>query len=280
MTAPAFTLRAPAKINLFLHITGRRDDGYHTLQSLLTFADVGDELEFIAADDFSLTVQGPFAEGLSAGPDNLVCKAAQQLAAAYHVPLRGRIVLTKNLPVAAGIGGGSSDAAAALKGLMKLWDVQPPLQELLLIAQKLGADVPACLVARSVFAERTGEHLTPAAAPHLHLVLANPGIATPTAAVFRNLSGFSRPEDRQPLYTLEDIRLRHNDLTAPAEQVTPAIIDVLVALGKTEGCLLHRLSGSGATCFGVYGSAVQAQAAAQALRARQPAWWVVAAQTV
>lgn len=280
MTAPAFTLRAPAKINLFLHITGRRDDGYHTLQSLLTFADVGDELEFIAADDFSFTVQGPFAEGLSTGPDNLVCKAAQQLAAAYHVPLRGRIVLTKNLPVAAGIGGGSSDAAAALKGLMKLWDVRPPLQELFLIAQKLGADVPACLVARSVFAEGIGEHLTPAAAPHLHLVLANPGIATPTAAVFRNLSGFSRPEDRQSLYTLEDIRLRHNDLTAPAEQVTPAIIDVLVALGKTEGCLLHRLSGSGATCFGVYGSAVQAQAAAQALRARHPAWWVVAAQTV
>lgn len=279
MSPDVFHVFAPAKINLFLHITGKRADGYHTLESLMVFAaDIGDRLTFAPAELFSLQVGGSFAVELSASPadDNLVARAAQMLAAQYGQPLRGAITLQKNLPVASGIGGGSSDAAAALKGLVRLWRLPEEPSVLQALALRLGADVPACLHARAVAAEGIGDMLTPVETPALHLVLVNPGVATPTAAVFRQLESVHPPGGMKPIYTLEDIQACRNDLTSAAVSVTPEIGDVLAALAATPACRMQRLSGSGATCFGVYATAEAAAEAAQQLKARHATWWVAA----
>ncbi len=277
-------LFAPAKLNLFLHITGRQADMYHTLQSLMVFVDVGDALEIAPHDTLYIDIVGPHAAPLDKPKDNLVYKAAILLAESYQVTPRGKIILTKNLPVASGIGGGSSDAAVTLKGLVKLWDLPGEPGRLLQLAQKLGADVPACLNGKPVWAEGIGEKMTALTdMPELHFVLVNPMIQTPTAQVFERFGNrFSPPiqfsgRRKTAAEWIADLKIYRNDLTDAATSVTPVIRDVLMALAETSGGLLHRLSGSGATCFGIYSSKESAHAAAHVLKTRYPDWWVTTA---
>ncbi len=271
---------APAKINLFLHVTGRTDDGYHTLQSLMAFTDIGDTLAFANHDGFALRADGRFAEALTG--ENLIAQAAQKLAAHYGLPLDAQITLTKNLPVASGIGGGSSDAAAALKGLAQLWRLPPDSAEILArIGATIGADVPACLYARPLWAEGIGEKILPAEnVPPLHLVLANPLIPTPTPQVFKAFRGpFSEPVRVPAGDWIAFLHTTRNDLLDAACTVTPAIRDVLAALESTHAPQFCRMSGSGATCFALHATRTSAETAAAALRARHPGWWIAAATT-
>jgi 4-diphosphocytidyl-2-C-methyl-D-erythritol kinase len=275
---------ARAKVNLYLHVTGRRADGYHLLDSLIVFADAGDEIALAPADRLELAIDGPFAAGLEAGPDNLVLRAANALQELTGARAGAAIRLTKNLPIASGIGGGSADAAATLSGLCGLWDVAPGRAALLGLAAKLGADVPVCLDGVPSFVGGIGEELAPARGlPPAWLLLANPRVATPTPAVFKARQGpFSKPARwSEPPRDFADFaaRLRGcgNDLTAAAISVTPAIRDVLAALAGLPGCVLARLSGSGATCFGLFADEAAARAAEAKLRAAQPSWWAVAA---
>lgn len=271
---------ARAKINLYLHVTGRRDDGYHLLDSLIVFAEAGDTLIARPHDRLTLTVDGPFAAAIASEPDNLVLRAARALAGVTGVTAGAAFQLTKNLPVASGIGGGSADAAAALRALCALWGVRPGRAELDAIALKLGADVPVCLDSRAAFIGGIGERRD--AAPRLPpagLVLVNPGVALATPAVFAQRSApFSQPgrfdsapADAESLAAL--LRERRNDLTEPAIALVPAVRDVLAALEASPGCLLARMSGSGATCFGIYVDRAAAEAAARALK-KAPVWWV------
>ena len=276
---------ARAKVNLYLHITGKRADGYHLLDSLIVFADTGDEISLAPADQLALTIDGPFAAGLDAGPENLVLRAAHALREITGTRRGATIRLTKNLPIASGIGGGSADAAATLSGLCGLWDVAPGRAALHAIAAKLGADVPVCLDGTASFVGGIGEDLAPARGlPPAWLLLANPRIATPTPAVFKARQGpFSKaarwsaaPRDFADFAA----RLRGcaNDLTEAAISVTPAIRDVLVALAALPGCVLARLSGSGATCFGLFADEQSARAAESRLHTARPTWWTAAAQ--
>ena len=276
---------ARAKVNLYLHITGKRADGYHLLDSLIVFADTGDEISLAPADRLSLTIDGPFAAGLDAGPENLVLRAAHALQDATNSRRGAAIRLTKNLPVASGIGGGSADAAATLSGLCGLWDVAPGRAALHAIAAKLGADVPVCLDGAASFVGGIGEELVPARGlPPAWLLLANPRIATPTPAVFKARQGpFSKAARwSEPPRDFADLASRlqscANDLTEAAIGVTPAIRDVLVALAALPGCVLVRLSGSGATCFGLFADEQSARAAESKLHAARPNWWTAAAQ--
>ncbi len=275
---------ARAKVNLYLHITGRRADGYHLLDSLIVFADAGDEIALAPADRLSLAIDGPFAGGLDAGPGNLVLRAARALQDLTGARAGAAIRLTKNLPVASGIGGGSADAAATLDALCGLWDVAPGRAALLKIAAGLGADVPVCLDGMPSFVGGIGEELAPARGlPPAWLLLANPGVATPTPAVFKARQGaFSKPARwSEPARDFADfaarLRATANDLTEAAISVTPAIRDVLAALASLPGCALARLSGSGATCFGLFADEGGARAAEARLRAEHHDWWVVAA---
>jgi 4-diphosphocytidyl-2-C-methyl-D-erythritol kinase len=276
---------ARAKVNLYLHVTGKRADGYHLIDSLIVFADAGDEIALAPADRLLLTIDGPFAAGLEAGPDNLALRAAHALQGFLGIRAGAAIRLTKNLPVASGIGGGSADAAATLSGLCRLWDVAPNRAALHRIAAKLGADVPVCLDGTASFVGGIGEELAPARGlPPAWLLLANPGIATPTPAVFKARQGpFSKaarwsepPRDFGDLATR--LRARANDLTEAAISVTPAIGDVLPALAVLPGCALARLSGSGASCFGLFADERDARAAEAKLHATHPDWWIVAAR--
>lgn len=281
--------RAPAKLNLYLHVVGRRPDGYHLLDSLVAFADIGDALEARPAPQWSLQVTGPFAGALEAAPDdNLVSRAAHRLARRLGRPPGAAVTLVKNLPVASGIGGGSSDAAATLRALVDLWGVDlrggaAATVDLPALAAELGADVPVCLAARTAWLGGIGDDLAPAPAlPPIHVVLANPGVALATPAVFKARRGpFSAPArfDGAPPDAAALARLlaaRRNDLTEPAMAQLPVIGQVLEALGAEEGALLARMSGSGATCFALFGDAASAQAAAARLEARRPGWWVAA----
>lgn len=281
----SFSLLAPAKVNLFLHITGKRDDGYHLLQSLMIFVDIGDQLTFSPYDGFLLDFDGPFAGDLHSDPhENLVYRAAQLLAAEYGVPVRGRVLLQKNLPVASGLAGGSSDAAAALRGLARLWGLPEEAERLQKLARQLGADVPACLARRPVWAEGIGEKMSNLIGlPTFHLVLVNPLVPTPTPAVFaRFTQRFSPPlqfsgRRKSVDEWVADLKRYRNDLTAAAATVAPQIDEVLAAIQATPNCHFARLSGSGATCFGVYDNAASAYAAVNKLRQLYPRWWVAAA---
>ncbi|MBW7851530.1 MAG: 4-(cytidine 5'-diphospho)-2-C-methyl-D-erythritol kinase [Rhodospirillales bacterium] len=284
MTA-GVTVEAPAKINLYLHVTGRRADGYHLLDSLVAFAGVGDTLVCSPADALELVVEGPMAGALAGlAEENIVLRAARLLAACHGVAPRARITLVKRLPVAAGIGGGSADAAAALRGLCRLWGLAPSADDLAALGLELGADVPVCLAGRPALMAGIGEALAPAPAlPPTWLVLANPGVAVSTPAVFAALAGrFSaaRPlnEAAPDAAALAEMSAaRDNDLTAPAVALAPEIGKALRDLGAVPDCLLARMSGSGATCFGLFADAAAAHAAAAALSARRPGWWIAAA---
>jgi 4-diphosphocytidyl-2-C-methyl-D-erythritol kinase len=278
--------RARAKVNLALHIVGRRPDGYHLLDSLVVFPSVADEIDVRATTDgrVDLSVTGPFAAGLPAGPDNLILKAAQALAGIFSTGEQSgaAIALTKRLPVASGIGGGSADAAATLRALCRLWDGSPGADTLHRIAASLGADVPMCLDQVPVRARGIGDRLTPAPPlPAAGMLLVNPGVAVSTPAVFRALA----VRDNPPLPALPDrfadlgalvawLQTTRNDLQAPAMTLAPMVADVLDALGTSAGCRFARMSGSGATCFGLYpdeGSAIAASAGIARIR---PDWWV------
>lgn len=273
------TEHAPAKINLFLHLTGKRNDGYHLLDSLAVFTAIGDTVQIEAAGDLSLTLAGPFAAGLADEPDNLVLRAARALALEAGVPARGRITLTKNLPVASGIGGGSADAAATIRACARLWNLSLGIDRLAAIAGRLGADVPVCLTSRPARMGGIGEMLTDAPAlPDCGLVLINPGVAVSTPEVFRARRGpFSSPaslpaawpDARAMAATLMALT---NDLAPPAIALRPVIGDVLAVLCRLPNCRLARMSGSGATCWGLFDSAEDAARAAHQID--RAGWWV------
>jgi 4-diphosphocytidyl-2-C-methyl-D-erythritol kinase len=279
----AIRVAAPAKINLYLHVVGRRRDGYHELDSLVAFADIADFVTARPAADLSLVVDGPFAAALADAPDNLVLRAARLLASHCGVTAGAALRLTKNLPVASGIGGGSSDAAAALRALKSLWKLRTSRDELAGLAARLGADVPVCLLGRAAWLGGIGDLLAPASPlPPVDVVLANPGVALATPAVFTARRGpFSAPSrfaepiaDAAGLAAL--LARRRNDLTEAAVGIVPAIADVLARLAACEGVLLARMSGSGATCFALFADTAAANAAATRLSGERPGWWVAA----
>jgi 4-diphosphocytidyl-2-C-methyl-D-erythritol kinase len=280
-----FAEQAPAKLNLCLRITGRRPDGYHELDSCVVFTQLSDRLTIIPDDRLTLELTGPFGPALAAQDDNLVIRAARRLAAhAGRLP-GGRLILEKRIPLAAGLGGGSADAAATLRGLNRVWDLGLSTSELLPIALELGADVPVCLFGRSARMRGIGERLEPLDLPALDLVLANPRRAVPTAHAFAGLGPISpverseapAPTGRSDL--LDWLRGCPNDLEPPARRLVPTIDRVLEALAREPGCRLARMTGSGATCFGVFDDAPAAARAAATLRRAQPEWWVVSTAT-
>ncbi len=276
---------APAKVNLSLHVVGRRPDGYHLLDSLVAFAGVGDTLEFTPAATLTLDVGGPTADLIPTAGENIVLKAARLLAEAAGVSAGAAIRLTKRLPVAAGIGGGSADAAATLKGLMQLWRVRLPDDRLRALALAIGADVPVCLAGCPTRMSGIGEVLEAAPAlPPAWLVLANPMVPLHTPPVFKARQGpFSAadpltlpPADARAL--AEALSVRRNDLTAAAVSIEPVVGEVLAALAAAPACLLARMSGSGATCFGLFGAEAEARAASTAIQTVRPGWWVAPAE--
>ncbi len=277
---------APAKINLYLHVLGRRPDGYHELDSLVMFADIGDTLAVSDAPDRDgpgLTLDGPFAAALNgeSPASNLVVRAAQALANLLGRVPAVAITLTKRLPIASGIGGGSADAAACLHALARLWHLTADDPALVTLAATLGADVPVCLAGRPAYFGGIGDRLDPAPPlPDCPALLVNPGVPVPTPTVFRARSGpFSSParftgvpSSVQALAA--ELALRHNDLTQPAISVAPVIAEVLAELDASDGCLLARLSGSGATCFALFPDQDAVARAGASIAAAHPHWWV------
>lgn len=248
-----------AKINLALHVRARRADGYHELETVFAFAEDGDRLSGEPADELSLTLSGPHAAGLDAGAGNLVLRAAQDLKATAGIRAGAALHLEKILPVASGIGGGSADAAAALRLLSALWQIDRDDPAIMTVAGRLGADVPACVRSETCFGSGRGDALSPlhdAALSGTPLLLVNPGFALPTGPVFAGWDGIDRG-------ALDRTGWRHgrNDLTASAMAIVPEIGPLLDKLGAQKGVTLARMSGSGASCFALFDS-VQARDAA------------------
>ena len=274
---------ARAKVNLFLHVRGRLPDGYHVLESFAVFPKIGDLVEAERGKGLGLSTAGPFASGLGGG-DNLVIGAAKALSDRTAGRPGAALRLTKNLPVAAGIGGGSADAGAALRALARLWpeaDAKASPE----IAFALGADAPVCLRSTPAMMGGVGEQLRAAPAfPAFWMVLANPGAPLATAEVFNALERRENPSGPPAPRAFVDfdhlaswLQTQRNDLEAPARRLRPVIARVLSALAWDRDCALSRMSGSGATCFGLYADEGPALAAAERLRAAEPGWWVAAA---
>lgn len=286
--------RAPAKINLALHVTGQRADGYHLLDTMVTFADAGDQLTFRPADQDHFTILGHFAHALLADgqpkPGNLVLRARDALrsyAESVNAPAPPvHIHLDKNLPIASGIGGGSADAAATLRGLMRLWRLDIPREKREEIALSLGADVPMCLRSRPLMARGIGENIRIITGfPSLHLLLVNPMVEVSTPVIFKSLTSKINPPLDLPqdgasredwLAALVDAR---NDLQPRAEIIEGKIVQALGLLQATNP-IFARMSGSGATCFGVYPDARACQAARAALEAVKPQWYLQDTETI
>jgi 4-diphosphocytidyl-2-C-methyl-D-erythritol kinase len=281
MSAAPLSCLAPAKVNLSLRVTGRRADGYHLLDSLVAFTDFGDQIEVASSDGLQLIVQGRFAQAVPHDSSNLVLKAAQTLAQQAGIPANAKITLTKNLPAAGGIGGGSSDAAATLRLLIQHWSLTLQEPDMIQLALSLGADIPVCLKNQACRMTGIGEVLSPLPPlPAIGIVLVNPGQPCETPAVFRARSGpISNPApDFAPGNSTDSLiaalQSEPNDLTQAALKICPAIEGVLQRLAESPGVLLSRMSGSGATCFGLYDTKAAAQAAAKQLD--YPGWWVAA----
>jgi 4-diphosphocytidyl-2-C-methyl-D-erythritol kinase len=275
--AGAAVRSAHAKVNLWLNVVGRRHDGYHLLDSLVAFVDLADTLDVRPSDRLSLELAGSQAAGLAADPDNLVLKAARLLADRAGVAPRATIRLGKHIPVAAGLGGGSADAAAALRALSELWRVALPEEELFDLAASLGADVPMCLAGHTALVSGIGERLQPAPAlPPTAILLVNPGTPLPTRDVFEARRGpFSTAVPvTQPWHDLPELVTalvrRGNDLSDAAISLRPAIAEVLTFLHNSRGARYAAMSGSGATCFALYDSLGAAQRASASM---PPAWW-------
>ena len=259
-------------------MTGRRADGYHVLDSLAVFPPVGDELRAWPAATLSLALNGPFGGAIGESADNLVLRAARALAERAGIGVGARLVLTKNLPVAAGIGGGSADAAATLRLLTRMWDVGLPAGDLSALAVVLGADVPVCLASRTAHMSGVGERIEPGPLlPPGGIALVNPGEPVPTAEVFAARHGaFSAAADLPDQWhdiaaMAADLWALRNDLQTPAITLCPAIGTALAALATRPACLLARMSGSGATCFGLFPTPETAREAVKQLR--MPDWW-------
>jgi 4-diphosphocytidyl-2-C-methyl-D-erythritol kinase len=279
-----------AKVNLSLRVAGRRVDGYHDLESVVAFADCADRLTLAPGPELSLKTTGPLAQACGDASDNLVLKAAMLLAARVPDLKVGAFTLDKVLPVAAGIGGGSADAAAALRLLAKLNNLALDDPRLLEVALETGADVPVCLASRACDMTGVGETLLPLNLPKIPSVLVNPCVPVATKDVFEALGLRSGellvgatdviespawPGDGASIADwVSELALVPNDLEAPAMRIQPAISEVLSALSATDGALLSRMSGSGATCFALYASATEAQRAATKIRGEHPDWWV------
>lgn len=277
---------APAKINLALAVVGRRADGYHLLDSLVTFTAFGDRIGLSPAAEDRFTLSGRFAETLAAEGDNLVTRARDRLRAALAATGQAappvHVHLEKNLPVASGIGGGSADAAATLRGLLSLWRAELPKAALDAIALGLGADVPMCLAGRPLVARGIGEDIAPVAMPALAMVLANPLVGVSTPAVFAALASRHNPPlalDAAPADWLAAIAALRNDLEPAARALRPEIAAIAQSLAATDAPVV-RMSGSGATCFALYGSMAEAQAASAMLSRRHPHWFFTATSTL
>ena len=274
MTAEVF---APAKINLTLHVTGQRADGYHLLDSLVVFADVGDLITTEPAEDTSLRVIGPAAGGVPKGSKNLVLKAAQMMGADRGAAL----TLHKVLPVASGIGAGSSDAAATLRALSAMWGTAVPDADALIA---LSADVPVCMTGRPARISGVGECVSAVSVPRVHMVLVNPNVRLATIQVLGALQQKENSAMQTELPRWRDVSefcnwlaAQRNDLETPARNLVPGIGAAISQISATSGCLLARMSGSGATCFGLYASAAAASAAAAVISDAHGDWWVISA---
>ena len=262
---------AYAKINLALHVRERMADGYHRIETIFAFAEDGDELTVAQSATLELEITGPFAADLAPDEDNLALRAARALRDRYGVTAGARLTLDKRLPVASGIGGGSADAAAALRLLLRWWDLSAGETDLLALAGPLGADVPPCLLSRSARGTGRGDTLVPLAGEALSgrpVLLVNPRVHVSTADVFRRWDGI----DSGPLGHWRDGR---NDLEPPARALAPEIGAVLEAL---DGAVMARMSGSGATCFGFFATDVERDAAAAGIRASHAGWWTLASR--
>jgi 4-diphosphocytidyl-2-C-methyl-D-erythritol kinase len=282
------TVFAPAKINLYLHVTGRLDNGYHLIDSLVAFADIGDSIDIEPASEFQFHIGGPYANAFGPkdrdhSPDssNLVAQAVWMLARTAQKIPNVRITLTKNMPLASGIGGGSSDAAAAVWGLLEWWKIPKQTHYVQGLLTRLGADVPVCLNCRPARVRGIGDILDPAPMlAEIPVVLVNPGKPCMTGQVFSRYSGkfrepvsFSSGLDKAEML-VSFLRQQDNDLLKPALDMVPEIGNVLTALDAQDGCLFTRMSGSGATCFGLFEDEIYAVKAAQELTRENPDWWI------
>lgn len=274
-------VRAPAKVNLYLHIVGRRADGFHLLDSLVAFVDVGDEIIAHPADTLALRIEGPYAGVLRGDDDNLVLRAARGLADICDVSAGAALTLVKNLPVAAGLGGGSSDAAATLDALTALWGVTPDADRIAHLAVSLGADVPVCRFGATVRMSGIGEILDSVPAlPPCGVVLANPNRPLSTAEVFAARRGaFSAPDPMAISFDTAEalaasLAVHRNDLYEAAVGLMPDIGRIITTLEADRTCLLARLSGSGPSCFGIYENVNAAKRAAERVASQHPEWWV------
>ncbi len=275
---------APAKINLDLLITGRRDDGYHLLDSIVVFADYGDQLTAEISDQLSLDISGPFGENLTADQDNLILKAAKLIGEKANISPNVKFHLVKNLPISSGIGGGSADGAAALKLIIDLYELKISASELNEIALKLGADVPVCLFGKPVQMTGIGDKLNILKfTKEIDLLLVNPGVSVSTNQIFSKYNSLNNDFDQPRKFSDHDINLpflvetlkqSKNALQAFAIENEKIINDVLMALSETEGAKITRMSGSGATCFALYEDFETCQLAAEGISRRNPKWWV------
>jgi 4-diphosphocytidyl-2-C-methyl-D-erythritol kinase len=268
---PTDTETAFAKINLALHVRRRREDGYHDIETLFAFAQHGDELQASLSDRLELTIGGPFGRGLSADDDNLVMQAAHRLRAHFSITEGASIRLTKNLPIASGIGGGSADAAAAARLLNRLWDIQASEQQIADILAPLGADIPACVFSRTSFGSGTGtaiELRDDSNVPARHLLLVNPLQSVSTAAIFKAWDGKDKGAVARGDIWQATLSGR-NDLEPIAAAICPAITDILNILARANPAMV-RMSGSGATCFALFNEAKDLDAAKANL---DPRWW-------
>jgi 4-diphosphocytidyl-2-C-methyl-D-erythritol kinase len=267
---------AYAKINLALHVRRRRPDGYHDLESLFAFAVAGDRLWAAPSDALTLSISGPFAAGLSDGDDNLVMRAGHVLCDTFGITTGAALSLEKNLPVASGIGGGSADAAAALRLLCTLWSIDRNDSQLIDIAKNIGADVPACLTSETLYGHGKGDALTSVSLPKLSgmpLLLVNPGVALSTAQVFARWDGLDRGAlDRDSPFE------GRNDLTAAAVALVPEIAALLDLLAVLPGVTLARMSGSGATCFALFESFAARNSAVPLIKQEMPHAWCLATE--
>jgi 4-diphosphocytidyl-2-C-methyl-D-erythritol kinase len=284
----ALTAFAPAKVNLYLHVIGRQPNGYHLLDSLIAFADIGDRITADPAPTLSLQISGPGAAGLAdLGEDNLVLQAARLLADLSGTARGATLYLEKNLPIAAGIGGGSSDAAAVLRLLAALWQLSIGEEALRALGVRLGADLPACLYGRAAWLGGVGERIEPVPdLPEAGILLANPRKQLSTATVFAARRGpfgdvgrFA-PIPRSAIGLVQALMLRRNDLTDAAIGLVPEIGAVLTRLSRLPGAMIARMSGSGATCFALFSDRGAAEEARIALSAAEPDWWCSAGRLI
>ncbi len=283
MRPAALIETAPAKVNLSLRVLGRRPDGYHELVSLVTFAACGDRVSLLPGRELALNVSGPQAAQIGDNADNLVLKAARALAERLPSVSLGTFDLDKRLPVAAGLGGGSADAAAALRLLARANNLATADMRLYEAARATGADVPVCLECRPRLMAGIGDRLSePLDLPRLDAVLVNPGVPLSTKLVFAGWTGaaalvpadFAVPPKLGKEQLFDYLATEPNDLEAAAMKLAPVVADAIAALRGLRGCRLARMSGSGATCFGLFVTAAEAEAAASALRRTYPSWWI------